>query len=213
PVAKGYEGKKVSREKLFVEEDAGDDGNYELLKEKFGDLEDDPALPENGFSISENVEEEYEKLMRSTQEELSVMRQPSAEDVAQKQADAQDLKAQIETWAALVEARIHLEPSLGLGHRLPTPSTAGLFRSASSPVAEEAEAVAGEVRQLLAKWMALQEKMAPCAFPKLEGKAVSLEPDTWKMLDARLQSVLDWALQVADEWKESTRLDARRSFK
>lgn len=82
----------------------------------------------------------------------------------------QDLKAQIETWAALVEARIHLEPSLGLGHRLPTPSTAGLFRSASSPVAEEAEAVAGEVRQLLAKWMALQEKMAPCAFPKLEGK-------------------------------------------
>eukprot|EP00913_Durusdinium_trenchii_P032257 g30202.t1 len=176
-----------------------DDGNYELLKEKFGDLEDDPALPENGFSISENVEEEYEKLMRSTQETG-----PGLD---------WDLKAQIETWAALVEARIHLEPSLGLGHRLPTPSTAGLFRSASSPVAEEAEAVAGEVRQLLAKWMALQEKMAPCAFPKLEGKAVSLEPDTWKMLDARLQSVLDWALQVADEWKESTRLDARRSFK
>lgn len=51
--------------------------------------------------------------------------------------------------------------------------------------------------------------VSPCPQPQ----AVSLEPDTWKMLDARLQSVLDWALQVADEWKESTRLDARRSFK
>ena len=44
-------------------------------------------------------------------------------------------------------------------------------------------------------------------------QGIPLESDSWKMLDARLQSVLDWALGVADEWKESTRLDVRRSFK
>ena len=69
-----------------------------------------------------DVEEEYDKLMRETRQELSVMRQPSAEDVAQKQQNAQQLKQQIESWAALVETRIHLEVLFAISYnnqRLP----------------------------------------------------------------------------------------------
>lgn len=107
PVAKGYEGKAVSREALFENEvDEGDDERYQLLGEQLDPLDD---VMGSGLSISGDMEEEYNKLMRETKQELSVMRQPSAEDVAQKQADAQHLKRQIESWAALVETRIHLE--------------------------------------------------------------------------------------------------------
>ena len=107
PVAKGYEGKAVSREVLFENEvDKGDDERYQLLGEQLDPLDD---VMGSGLSISGDMEEEYNKLMRETKQELSVMRQPSAEDVAQKQADAQHLKRQIESWAALVETRIHLE--------------------------------------------------------------------------------------------------------
>ena len=86
---------------------------YELLEQQLGPL--DPLDPldldplQGGLSISSNVEAEYDQLMKETRQELAVMRQPSAEDVAQKQRNAQQLKLQIETWAALVETRIHLE--------------------------------------------------------------------------------------------------------
>ena len=84
---------------------------------------------------------------------------------------SKDLKTQIETWGALVETRIHLESSLSLGHRFPSGLAAGLFRE-DAQVAQEAEAAAGEVRQVLAKLLGLQERMAKqCDFPKLEGKA------------------------------------------
>merc|ERR1712072_18614 len=39
------------------------------------------------------------------------------------------------------------------------------------------------------------------------------EADAWALVDAQLQPLMDWGLGVADEWKERTRLDARRSFK
>lgn len=90
---------------------------YELLEQQLGPL--DPLDPldldplQGGLSISSNVEAEYDQLMKETRQELSVMRQPSAEDVAQKQRNAQQLKLQIETWAALVETRIHLEAGFG----------------------------------------------------------------------------------------------------
>ena len=115
PVAKGYEGKAVSREVLFENEvDKWDDERYQLLGEQLDPLDD---VMGSGLSISGDMEEEYNKLMRETKQELSVMRQPSAEDVAQKQADAQHLKRQIESWAALVETRIHLEAECWSGCR------------------------------------------------------------------------------------------------
>lgn len=209
PVAEGYEGKAVSRKKLYQESEGEDlDENYELLKERLGS-------EEGGFSIAEDVEEEYEKLMRSTKEEIAVMRQPSAEDVAQKQQDAQQLKRHMETWAALIQTRIHLEGALSIGHRMPCGLAAGLFREHAG-VAEETKAVAGDVEKVLAELLFLQERMmqSHCSFANFEAsKAAVLEGHTWKILDERLQTVLDWALTVADTWKESTRLDARRSFK
>merc|ERR1712061_259325 len=39
------------------------------------------------------------------------------------------------------------------------------------------------------------------------------EGDAWSAIEARLDPVLDWSLTVADEWKEKSRLDDRRSFK
>ena len=72
---------------------------------------------QGGLNISSTVEAEYDQLMKETRQELAVMRQPSAEDVAQKQRNAQQLKLQIETWAALVETRIHLEARSGEASR------------------------------------------------------------------------------------------------
>ena len=87
---------------------------YELLEQQLGPLDPLDLDPlQGGLSISSNVEAEYDQLMKETRQELSVMRQPSAEDVAQKQRNAQQLKLQIETWAALVETRIHLEAGFG----------------------------------------------------------------------------------------------------
>jgi len=213
PVAKGYEGKAVSREALFENEvDEGDDERYQLLGEQLDPLDD---VMGSGLSISGDMEEEYNKLMRETKQELSVMRQPSAEDVAQKQADAQHLKRQIESWAALVETRIHLEASLSIGHRLPSGLVAGLFRE-DAQVAEQTNVAAKEVEKVLANLMSLQEHLAKgnCHLPSEEpANKVVTEQQTWKTLDGRLQTVLDWALGIADSWKERTRLDARRSFK
>ena len=90
---------------------------YELLEQQLGPLDPLDLDPlQGGLSISSNVEAEYDQLMKETRQELAVMRQPSAEDVAQKQRNAQQLRLQIETWAALVETRIHLEaPFFGDG--------------------------------------------------------------------------------------------------
>lgn len=108
PVAEGYQGTAVSRNDYFeTKDDEADDEKYQLLEQQLDDQLDMQMA--SGLSISGDVEEEYNKLMRETQQELSVMRQPSAEDVAQKRADAQQLKQQIGMWAALVETRIHLE--------------------------------------------------------------------------------------------------------
>lgn len=217
PVAKGYEGKAVSREKIFeVPEAEADDEQYELLEQQLGPLDSLDLDPlQGGLSISSNVEAEYDQLMKETRQELSVMRQPSAEDVAQKQRNAQQLKLQIETWAALVETRIHLEASLSIGHRLPSGLVAGLFHE-DPQVADQANVAAKEVEKVLADLMSLQQHLAEEKFqlpPEEVVNKVISEPETWKTLDGRLQAVLDWALGVADDWKERTRLDARRSFK
>merc|ERR1719321_2172826 len=39
------------------------------------------------------------------------------------------------------------------------------------------------------------------------------EAESWALVDAQMQPLTDWGLGIADEWKERTRLDARRSFK
>eukprot|EP00438_Fugacium_kawagutii_P016624 Skav205644 [mRNA] locus=scaffold458:98794:105314:+ [translate_table: standard] len=194
PVAEGYEGTAVSRNDYFeTKDDEADDEKYQLLEQQLDDQLD--VQMASGLSISGDVEEEYNKLMRETQQELSVMRQPSAEDVAQKQADAQHLKQQIGMWAALVETRIHLEAPLSVGHRLPSGLVAGLFHQ-DAQVAEHSKTAAREATLGHGGW----------GDWKTWAQVVS-EPESWKMLDGRLQSALDWALVVADDWKACGRAE------
>ncbi|CAJ1368974.1 unnamed protein product, partial [Effrenium voratum] len=213
PVAEGYEGKAVSRQQVFgAEEDDGDfDDDFDA-----GPQLDFEAPIAGGLNISGDVEEEYEKLMRSTQAELAVMRQPSAEDVDKKRRSAQELKQQMEGWANLVEARIHLEGPLSIAHRLPCGVVASAFKE-DQKLAEQSLLAAKEAQKLLATMLNLQQHLAKdrCSFPPLESSEgrVVLESEAWGMVDGRLRGVLDWALGVADGWKEHTRLDSRRSFK
>ena len=223
PVVEGYEGKAVSRDEVFGREDEDLQG-YDRLQQRLNydldSVDDDLAGDGSAFGISGDLEKEYSKLMRSTEREMAVMRQPSTADIAAREENAKDLKRQIEMWGALVELRIHLEGALSVGHRLPTGIVAGLFDKADSRIVTQSGAAGGDVRKLLGALMALQEKMIHQECPSLStdpseevNTVPSLEDKTWELADARLQAVLDWALNVADEWKEHTRLDSRRSFK
>jgi len=223
PAVEGYEGKAVSRDAVFGREEKplqGYDRLQERLTEDLNDVDSQTQVEGSAFGISGDIEKEYSKLMRSEQE-LAVMRQPSSADIAQKAENAKDLKRQIETWGALVELRIHLEAALSMAHRLPSGIVAGLFDKADTRVLSQSGAVATDVSKFLGSLMSLQEQMiaheCPSMATDLRGGAAptapSLEDKAWQMTDARLQRVLDWALNVADEWKEHTRLDARRSFK
>lgn len=230
PVLEAYRGKKVARQEVFgasdddVSDDAGIEPPPELSAED--DEADEGSMDEGeediaagaasgGFSIAGNLEEEYDKMMQKSQKQMEVMRQPSTEDVARRQNQAQALKSQLEMWAALVEFRIHLEPALGIGHRLPV-SGAGL--RAEPTVAKEAELASTESRKLLGSLLALQQKLGvrhglrpeP---PDTVAPSRASEAAAWASVDGRLQKVLDKALNVADDWKEKTRLDARRQFK
>ena len=224
PVVEGYEGKAVSRDEIFGQNDArdlqGDDRLQQRLGQDLVDMDEGGAVDGSAFGISGDIEKEYSKLMQSAEREMAVMRQPSSADIAQKEENAKDLKHQIEMWGALVELRIHLEGALTTGHRLPSGMVAGLFDAADQRIVSQSSSVASDVGKLLGSMMSLQEKMMEKHCPSLStdlGQAVngvpSLEDKVWEMTDARLQAVLDWALNVADEWKEHTRLDARRSFK
>ena len=224
PAVEGYEGKAVSRDAVFGREEKLLEGYGRLPERLIEDLEDvddtETQVEGSAFGISGDIEKEYSKLMRSEQE-LAVMRQPSSADIAQKAENAKDLKRQIETWGALVELRIHLEGALSMAHRLPSGIVAGLFDTADTRVLTQSSAVATDVSKFLGSLMSLQEQMiaheCPSVSTDLQGSAASVAPSledkAWQMTDARLQGVLDWALNVADEWKEHTRLDARRSFK
>ncbi|CAE6911707.1 BFR2 [Symbiodinium natans] len=222
PVVEGYEGKAVSREDVFGREEKQPQG-YDRLRERLArDSDDadevDDVAEASAFSISGDIEKEYSKLMQS-EREMAVMRQPSSADIAQKEENAKDLKRQIEMWGALVELRIHLEGALSLGHRLPSGIVAGLFDAADSRMVAQSSAAASEVNQFLGSLMSLQEQMIKHQCPGIstdlgqDVNGVRLEDKVWQMTDERLQATLDWALNIADEWKEHTRLDARRSFK
>eukprot|EP00928_Gymnodinium_smaydae_P008350 TRINITY_DN13039_c0_g1_i1.p1 TRINITY_DN13039_c0_g1~~TRINITY_DN13039_c0_g1_i1.p1 ORF type:complete len:470 (+),score=163.91 TRINITY_DN13039_c0_g1_i1:158-1567(+) len=171
-----------------------------------------------GLSISKDLEAEYEKMMGRTQHELEVMRAPSSAEVEKRKAEAVRLKTQLDTWSALVELRIHLEGALSLGHQLPVGANRGAFCEADAGVAAEASKVEGEVRGLLGSLVALQQGLGeragvadlPSASAASSGSG---EAAAWNAVDSRVKPVLDWALGVADDWKERTRLDARRSFK
>eukprot|EP00930_Biecheleria_cincta_P076415 TRINITY_DN6363_c0_g1_i1.p1 TRINITY_DN6363_c0_g1~~TRINITY_DN6363_c0_g1_i1.p1 ORF type:complete len:497 (-),score=122.15 TRINITY_DN6363_c0_g1_i1:117-1574(-) len=232
PVLEAYKGKKVARREVFgaSDDDDSDDAGMEPPPELSAedDEADDGSMDEDGdtditaahassggFSIAGNLEQEYDKMMQKSQKDLEVMRQPSTEDVARRENQAKSLKSQLEMWAALVEFRIHLEPALGIGHRLPV-SGSGL--RAEPAVAKEAELACSESRKLLGSLLALQQKLGArhgLRPPPTDAVASSSsdEAAAWSSVDGRLQTVLDQALDVADDWKEKTRLDARRQFK
>merc|ERR1711871_961799 len=128
PELSKYAGKKVGRKEVFgsdevdedISEDAGDlDSEGADVGDDSDDLEDGgtPEAPSatdlGNFSISGDLEKEYEKMMKKSQTELSVLRAPSAAEVAKKQAEAKQLKQQAAAWSTLVEFRIHLEGALG----------------------------------------------------------------------------------------------------
>lgn len=235
PVLEKYKGKKVSRHDAFgedakpvVSDAAGGPGPPALSEEEDGDRPppaEGAASISGGLGISRDLEKEYERMMRQTKQELEVMRVPTSAELQRKEAEAQELKKQLALWNSLVELRIHLEGALAAGHRLPTGAADGAFREASSAVSAELDGVAADVRGLLGTMLEFQQRLA-------ERRGVPLEPldgssadsvanegrdreeaEVWAAVDGRLQSVLDWELGVADEWKERTRLDVRRSFK
>lgn len=233
-------GKRVARKEVFATEnghsdcseeedsEAGDDGGD---KDKEDESEDsnDLAGPELGslgqagaFSINEDMEAEYEKMMKKSQSELSLLRTPSASEMAKKETEAKQLKHQSSALSALVEFRIHLEGALQIAHRLPSGTALSAACGSKEPSClKEVEAVAGKSRELLASLLDLQHNLAqrrgvdttsfdevlqrPNKRPRLQ------ESDSWAMVDAQMQPLMDWGLSIADEWKERTRLDARRS--
>merc|ERR1712070_1092452 len=108
-----------------------------------------------------------------------------------------------------------MEGALGLAHRLPVGASSG----AAAP-SQEAESAAGEARNLLSALLDLQHNLAQqrgvgtASFDEaLHGPVKKQEAGSWALVDAQLQPLIDWGLGVADEWKERTRLDTRRSFK
>lgn len=117
-----------------------------------------------------------------------------------------------------MEYRIHLEGAMAIGHRLPLCDGPGadLRALSSGAAAGESEKAARELRKLLGTLLTFQERMGERHGIASEAPPVSKAPsedNAWTALDARVQPVLDWALGVADEWKEKTRLDVRKSFK
>lgn len=174
-------------------------------------------------------------MMQKRQQELSVVRKPSAQEVAERSVEARCLKRNLEAWSSLVEFRIHLESALSLGHRLPVGTPSASFRSAEASVEGEAQAVAAQTREVLGSMLALMGSLAECRELAVAERKASLqmdqavaasavgeagqrqrrggEPAAWSTVDTRLQLALDWALGVADDWKERTRLDSRRAFK
>jgi len=126
--------------------------------------------------------------------------------------------------SALVEFRIHLESALTVAHRLPAGHTLAAIQDSEDPeFSKEVGAVADEARQLLGTLLDVQHNIAQKrgiptttvdeALRSSKKKGGFKEAESWALVDAQLQSVMDWGLGVADEWKERTRLDARRSFK
>lgn len=163
-------------------------------------------------------------MMKKSETELSVMRAPSAAEVAKKQAEAKQLKQQVAAWSRLVEFRIHLEGALGTAHRLPTGKAFSATREAGGEgLSKEATAVDAEARQLLGTLLDLQHNFAKRrGIPSSSVDEVLANPakkqrcqeeDSWALVDAQMQGFMDWGIGVADEWKERTRLDTRRSFK
>jgi len=220
PVLEEYTGKKVGRKEVFGDdEDDIDEDEDELEPPPALDFqedmdEDDGALSaglSGGFSITKGLEQEYQKMMGAQQRDLEVMRQPSAEDLAHRETQAKALKSQLEVWSSLVELRIHLEGALGLGHRLPTGAVSSAFRKDAS-TAKEVSLVAADTRDMLSSLMALQQKTSKKA-PAGSSNGRASEESAWSSVNAQLEPVLEWALETADDWKEKTRLDARRSFK
>ena len=51
--------------------------------------------------------------MKKSQNELSLLRKPSASEIAKKDAEAKHLKQQMGAWSALVEFRPSWVPSVG----------------------------------------------------------------------------------------------------
>lgn len=164
-----------------------------------------------GFTISAAVEEEYQKMLEGSHEELEVMRQPSASEVASRTAEASELQGKMTMWKSMLEFRIHLEAALGLGHRLPVGDSHAALCS-DAPASAESDKAATDVCETLRSLLALQ--LGVGRHRKLDFKHSSRnEDDGWSAIDTVLQDVLSWGLGVADEWKEHTRLDSRRSFK
>lgn len=159
-------------------------------------------------------------MMQQTHSELEVMRRPSEAQVAKREAEATRLKRELEAWSALLELRIHLEGALGFGHRLPAGDAHVAMCDADAELSTEVKAATERNAALLATLLAVQRRSAQrCDIPvestvsKVGEVGDRSEADAWAAIDAQLQPVMSWAVNVADEWKEKTRLDARRSFK
>jgi len=234
-----YRGKKVARKEAFgseEEDDAGSAGDAEPFPHPgAGDSEDDgiggggpsPAGPgasapssAGAFSISGELEAEYEQMMQTTSKRLEIMRTPSASEVAKRQDEAKRCKRQLDAWNALVQFRIHLEGALSLGHQLPCADAASEFREASPAVASAGDAASRELRGLLGELLALQGQLADQEALRAEIEDARTaqtqgegEAGAWAVVDGPLRTVLDWGLEAADAWKDRTRLEARRGFK
>lgn len=218
-----YKGKKIKRAAVFAEADDGDDDsvapdpNFDMPMpdDEEGSEQGDTAMDGTpaAFRISGDMEEEYRRMLESSKEELEIMRQPSAAEVASRTKEATELKGKLAAWKALVEFRIHLESALGLSHRLPVGDDHAALISDTSAASAEADKAAKEVREVLTSLISLQARVAHSR-KLVVLKEGSLEScDSWTAVDSVLQELLSWGLSAADEWKEQTRLDSRRSFK
>lgn len=105
-----------------------------------------------------------------------------------------------------------------MSHQLPSAADAQEFASTSTAISPAMAEVSAEVRGLLGSLTALQQTLAAAcgASPEVAAPPPAepdrCEPAAWAELSARMQPALDWGLQVADQWKERTRLQVRRSF-
>jgi len=228
PVLPKYKGHKVDRREVFGDDAAATNGN---LDEEHNDkdeseLEEGGALgiAAGGFSITGELEQEYETMMKQMGQGLEIMRTPSVTEVAKRQGEAKRLRDEFKAWSALLELRIHLEGALTIGHRLPVDASNSAFCKADTTVHQEMDGVVGEVRGFLAELLALQQNLiARQGIPvgenngalPLEGEECPPreEAEAWAAVNSRLEPVLAWGLDIGDQWKERTKLDTRRSFR
>merc|ERR1712030_34609 len=115
------------------------------------------------------------------------------------------VQRQVSMSQKLMEVRIGLEAPLQVANRFPTKRKFQELRS-DKGAEEILTQCRKEVRGLLSTLICIQEELDITPLPPRKRANVKDESEVWKsMMESQNDSLKDWGLQMADEWKEQTR--------